>query len=790
MPLTAIIASTVGQEAPGEPGAEAVTRTVPPSEVSGVSVPASAPPETEDPVTTLHVQAFVERDDGRHPMPVVSLPIVSDVPGLAVVVEENGGDSVHLLTDLVDVYAALKGGHFTLGRRSIPDARRPADFQIGPPFGQDIDGSLRYDYRVEREDGALTLTLSADSLQHPGLRIDKYVRVRPGAREIEHWVTLTALGRATALRRGARRAKMAVPADAATGPAGSGTVLAGGRLSLGGYGNNINLNPSGAPAMIYTPVADAAQGTQIVACDAQLDLLTDAVVPQTPDRWPETWTAARRRAHGDLFAWFWKPDGVAKVKVSRGILSSLESVSRELSPGETFEVAHVWFGFGLASLTEIRQRWGQLVGGSAAGPLSWHELRGLPAPVRPVEARWLDAAPVEGGTTVARRIALDFALPVEPEGEPSLVVPPGWQAKLVDPPPSVSAGPDGSATLDAEFVVPAGATGTAATVRLVLKGEYELTFDLPLLVAATPGTAPVEIQERVLEGRPVISVDATPPGVATRNTAAIPSQAPSGEASQAPVSRLRFDVMADLGGNLIRLQDGAGRDFLHDTFPENAAYSFVDYYTGGAQPIALTPDSKLSYPAEAVVAKVVEEGPWRGVEVAWVVKQFEELRGQRLALTYLVAPGLDLIRVRSVHENPTARRVHVLRGLAVFIDPAMGGEGSAIVVPGVARPWVRHPATRMFVGPDSLTAPWIWLADGAPVGARSLGLLGTSAGRTMATCFAASEFVGAFLIVDHEAAPGTPEHPSRDVAEFAIVVNHPASEAETLLAALQAVAAG
>ena len=477
-------------------GVPEATVTVPfalaPGEVSGVAVPVSV--RAGAGATTAHVQAFVDRGGARIAMPEHALAVVEDA-ARAVLIEENGGDVLHLLTDLLDVRVELRGGDLSFGRRSLPDVRRPAYFQVGPPFGMNLDGSLRYSYCLDREGDAATLTLSADSLQMPGLRIDTAIRVRPGAREIEHWVTLTAIR--------------------------PGKTRAGGRLATGGYGTDLALNPQGEAARFILPVAGPSSegGRQdrptVVACDAQLKLLTDTVVPQSPDAWPESWTAVQGRARGDFAAWIWRREGVAKVKVSHGMMSTLESESRELAAGESMEVAHVWFGLGYASVAEVRQRWAQLVGRCT---LPWDEVRREPVP--PVAARWADEAFVVAGTTVRREIVLALPLRVELDGELSLAVPEGWAGRLLNEerdiarllPPADAPGGPVEIRLRAELTIPDAVLAPVANVHLALRGGLEMGFDLPLWVLPSGADAgSVTVEERLSDGRPVVTVTNTCP---------------------------------------------------------------------------------------------------------------------------------------------------------------------------------------------------------------------------------------------------------------------------------------
>ena len=125
-----------------------------------------------------------------------------------------------------------------------------------------------------------TLVLRATSRQFPDLQIAKYIRVCPGVREVEHWITLTNLR-----------------SDS--------PHTVGGRLSAGG-GGGISLNPFIERSRTFTPI----DGT-VIECDGILPLMSENMVPQEPEHWPETWTAAQSLNHADYVAWFWKPGGIS-----------------------------------------------------------------------------------------------------------------------------------------------------------------------------------------------------------------------------------------------------------------------------------------------------------------------------------------------------------------------------------------------------------------------------------------------------------------------------------------------
>ncbi len=721
--------------------------------------------------TTAHLTVTLDREGQSYAMPTTRLPIVSSVPDHALVVRQSSEHELHLLTDTLSVYANLKGGQVNVGRRDIPDIRRSATFEIGPPFGNSLDSNLTYTHRVERRGDATTLVLVADSLQFPGLRLERAYRVQPGSREVEHWITLTALS--------------------ATPPA------AGGRFSTGGGFGGLSFNPYGGTSEAYTPV-----GNRIIAGPAQLELLNDTVVPQSAAAWTETWTAQRSVLRGDLIAIIWDPAHVSKVRVYNGMLSQLELAPVQPAPGETVTIARVWLQLGTTSLMEVRRRWNQLVGKRELG---WDAInvdlaRGgstLPgALVRPVEARWDHPAPLIAGEERELTLVLDFAAPVQLAGKLQLDLPEGWQGAFhtaEGPAPTVPmplpkiGQPESASRIDLKVVVtpPAAYEACVGALMLRYRGEYELTWELPLLVSKH---APITVERRRLEDRPVIHVD---------NGA------------------LRFDVVADTGGQLIHLEDvplepaGQGApdrqppepfSFLEDVFPDSRPKFFVTDFVGGTQPLVFhTATQQIFHPPTPLTsAEPVAEGVWQGVQVSWTEQHDEHLRGQAFALTYLVAPGLPMVRLRVTRTSPSDRRFEWMGGFLVVLDQQAAETLGALTyaVPGTAalwpasHPWRRFPVPQGFMGPMDPRQPWAWAEMGAeeeesepgrPVSGRTLGFLGLGTGTATPVVFHIGDFAGAFLAGVQHSASGVQS------LEYALVVNRPREEATALQAALAGV---
>lgn len=692
-----------------------------PEQVSGIVVPVQVPDVPHSPVLTIHAAPVIDVDGAAQTMPTCHLPVVVDMPDLAVVVPVREGDQLALLTESVDVHVDLEGGRIEMGRRTLPDIRRRARFEAGPPFGMGPDSTLKFDYEVQREGGALTLILSAESRQFPGLRIRKFARVAAGAREIEHWIELTNLQ---------------------TGSA----QTVGGRLHVGG-GGGLSINPFGTVARSFTPIDG-----KVIECDGALPWLSENMLPQTPDHWPETWTALQTSANSDLIAWFWKPEGIKEISVGGGMLSDLESETRALKAGESFEVFHVWYAFGLSSLVDARHRWNQRVGHKV---LPNHELRYGVTTIKPVEARWVGDNLVAVGQKSTKQIEIGFVTPYPLAGALSLNLPLGWEGAFLTPDgpqptlPMPEPTPGAPARIEIELAAPADMADAAAAVQLHLSGEYEMSFDLPVLPVSK---RQVRVEQIELEGKPVWAVD---------NGA------------------LSFKVMADVSGALIRLTDAQGRTFLDDNFPKVVPRFFVDHHVGGLQPMVFHEQDELPFAElETVDAQAVEEGLWQGVQVAWTVTHQEKLRGQRFVLQYLTLPGSELVRLKLTHCNLTPRRIDWVGGffLNLLLQGAM--EDTVLQAPGGTQAWTRNRVPKPFISQASLVDPWAR----AYKGDQSLTLLapfGKNGAVVLADFF---QVMGGFLIGVQET-----DAQAQTSVEWAIAVNQPVEAIKTLLVALSSI---
>jgi GNAT superfamily N-acetyltransferase len=690
-----------------------------PSQLSGLIIPVTIPASGEDALHILQARTTLFTESGSADMPAFHFPLVSDHANLSAVAIENDARQIHLLTDQMDVQIELEGGNIHFGPRDLPGMRRPASFQAGPPFGMGPDSNLKFTYALNQNSFtpgcAATLVLSAESRQFPGLLIQKFLRVAPGQTEIEHWVTLTNKNNHREM------------------------VIAG-RMYTGGFGG-ISINAFGTPGRSFTPLDG-----RVIVSDAQLPLMNDNMLPQTPEHWLESWTAVESLAQGGLAALMWQPEGMAKIKVRSGMLSSLEAASCSLSPGETWTIFHLWYGFGFTSIEAIRQRWNLLIGKQKFTRQETIRLETFP----PIQARWQEGSTFLRGAQNFKTVVLDFVSNYPLAGELKLDLPDGWTGSFVpssgvstETIPMPEPTPGSSALIPLTIQIPAAASFSQATPRLHLSGEYEMDFTLPTLL--TSSTA-VNITPEIREGRPVMVVE---------NGA------------------LQFLVTADVGGCLIRLQDVHGHTYFHDNFPDIQPQFFLPYHIGGLQPLYFSNNAEQSFTElETVQAEAIREGQWQGVRAAWTSQHQAELLGQAFSIDYLTLPGSEIIRIRFSHHNRTPRKIEWVGGF--FANLAFDGSREEILIqaPGGSQVWKRNHVPKPFIGLANLRQPWTHFSRGA----QSLLLAGLPKSCSTVTGVDFNQVIGGIMA----AVDLTQPYSERSI-EFLMAINQPAVQAMEII---------
>lgn len=681
-----------------------------PQEVSGIAVPVFM--EEDLPLITVHATPFVKIQNHSCVMPSYCHAVVHDKKDLALVVGEMGGNEgkITVLTDCIAVQVEREKGRVKVGSRVLEVEGIPFDFEVGPPFGLSQDRSLLYDYEIQREGEYLTVVLTAKSIHVPGVQIRKYVRVAPGRHEAEFWATLTNLS--------------------------TQQLHVAGQLRTG-FEGDLSIDVFSAMRRVFTPLKG-----KIVESDPTLNLMSESLVPQEPEHWEESWTAAQSLNKADFSAWMWNPEHVEKIKVRAGSLSQLESVTRIIKPGEVFEPAHVWYTFSRSSLSDVRERWNQLVGKKEISPA---EQVGL-ATVPPVHVGLVGENVVERGKKLRKTLKVDFASLYPLPGVLRLDLPEGWEGcfisgekpteKMNMPEPV----PGSPSLLEIELSVPVGARASEL-VRVHFSGEFELDFDVPFIVR---GGKEVEIEE----DKTLVRVSN---GV------------------------LSFMVVKEVGGNLIRLEDECKRSFFSDNYPEIKPKSFITYNIGGIQPLIITREDSLFSELEKTHTEIVEEGSWRGVKAAWTVEKREAFRGQKYALTYLTLPDSHVIRIKLEHENPTTRRVRWAALLVADVELQGSLENTTITVPGGTNPWVRNRVAKLFVSLANLHEAWVRFSKGD----QSLTILAPEGSPGATVAIDVTEVILGVMMTQGVTEPG-----GKTAAEFALVLNQPEKKVGELRKAL------
>jgi len=358
---------------------------------------------------------------------------------------------------------------------------------------------------------------------------------------------------------------------------------------------------------------------------------------------------------------------------------------------------------------------------------------------------------VARGATARTTIQLSFATPFPLPGELRLDLPGGWQGAFVTPDgllpalPMPDPAPGAPAQIEVELGVPPDAT-SVAMARLHFSGAFELDFDLPLLTASAGAVA---VEAREIEGQPVLAVS---------NGA------------------LSFSVLDGLSGSLVRLLDAQGRSYLYDNLPEVKPWFFFENHVGGVQPLVAGRRLEVLFnELDPLRASAVEDGRWKGAEVAWTAYKDEYVRGQEYRLAYLTLPGSDVVRLRLRHHNPTPRRVEWFGMLMANLNLGGSAEGTILHAPGGRGTWVRNPAPKPFVSPGHVWQPWL----NACKGEQSLALLVPRGGLGAAQALNLIEFVVGIAYGALETGP----HGDKEV-EFALALNQPEAAIQALIAAL------
>lgn len=622
-------------------------------EITGFSIPITMPESVKNPVFALQAKSKIEINGTMFEMPEYNLPVIADVNNLVELVKSPKPDEVYLLTNHWAILAYLEGGTVYFNRRETEGRRQRTGFELGPPFGLNLDRTLKYEYDVQEEGDSKLLILKGNSRKVEGLQITKFIKVSPGVREVEQWIELTNIAE-------------------------NGTLAAGGRTSAG-TGGGISIFPRGNPSRMIIPV-----NNKFLECDPTLPILSESLVPREIGGWNETWTAAEIIDSSRYAVWFWKPDNVSKIDLNRGYLNYLESPQKMLEPKEKLKISHIWFGDSYSSIEDIRIRWNQLIGRTE---IPYLEKNFGIRTTKPIELHLVDSNISIKGKTVIKELEMRFSTVYPFPGELNLKLPQNWRGSFVTEEGIVEkiqipqAIPSQRFSFKVQLDIPENTEKSVEKIGLHFRGEFDLDFCFTLLLKTE---SKIQIEEQDIEGFKTLHVNN---------------------------SVLEFNLPKEIGGNLIRLKDSKNRDFLVDNFPSIQPFFFLEHFIGGIQPAIFHPDDDSPFgEPEETKAEIVREGDWEGIKAVWTAKKIEKLRGQEYSLSYLTLPGSGVIRVILENVNKGLRKV---RSIGSFITTvALNGDtaDNIITAPGGSTTWIRNRVPKPFQNFSQNKNPWVRLS--------------------------------------------------------------------------------
>ncbi len=422
-------------------------------EVGGVSLPITFLEEGD--VKYIELTPFIDKEDGAFPMKSYKHPVVDDRYGMAALVEKE--DEVYLVNDEVKVKVKLEGGEVLMSEmRRDHELDIELNHSVGPPFGESLDDTLRYEHGSVEDEEGLHLILKMESVHKPGVILRSHLRLQKHSSELESWLELENGG--------------GEPVEVAAKTRTRRWMLE---------------QAYHSKTKVYTPLGD-----QLIESDPVTHMLSSTLMPDDPDGWKETWTAYED-IEGAVSGFIWDNCNVKKISLAAGLLSELKSVSRGLKPGERYRCNRLWVSLKKPSLDSFRDTWNRLVGRKPIHPNE--RLHGKKRK-RHLSARLNDNI-LKAGEENERTISLDKVVDYPLTGECSISADGPLDVSILD-----RDGPE----MKIKVGVPADMESCVGKIYLRLSGEREFVFDLPVIVM---GGGHVRVRRDSLEGKDVIYVD-------------------------------------------------------------------------------------------------------------------------------------------------------------------------------------------------------------------------------------------------------------------------------------------
>jgi len=432
------------------------------------------------------------------------------------------------------------------------------------------------------------------------------------------------------------------------------------QLRVYGGGQGISLSPG----EVIVPIGD-----RIVRQPLLHGLFTHPSVPSSPDAFHEGWVAAKRRGvtKGQAFDF----ETLDEVHLGSDQMAYVQYPLSTIAPGESKSASRYWLKTNANSWKQIRQLWMEKVRRVSSTTFDDKKSR------KTTDMICITTEPCI--INEKRECEIQFRIEksiVAPLSADIFIEPPtGWSARFLNDRETKDASSNHLGKIDLEknqeFVVQLSPTDEVSEKFGIHRGSIILqaatTYRKDFFIVQF-GKSDIQVQVKEVEDEGVSSYE-------VKN------------------GLIDFRLSHKYGGCIYSLRNKRGTQLLFSTFPEGGPKpgAFFDNYHGGIQPI--TWDSELGEELsnaetnkEHMTARILEAGPWRGVEFGWVGKIQKPLHGVQFTLQYLTAPSSRLIAARWIVKNITNAPVRLRP--TFLVDPAFDGEVSSI---NVRTHWEGHP---------------------------------------------------------------------------------------------------
>ncbi|MFW9954251.1 MAG: hypothetical protein ACFFD3_06835, partial [Candidatus Thorarchaeota archaeon] len=383
--------------------------------------------------------------------------------------------------------------------------------------------------------------------------------------------------------------------------------------------------------------------------------------PSNPNDFEEGWIALE----GNLTVkgQVWDNNTVEEIRIGNNQLLSLSYPSVSILPGERRLMSQVWLMMNASNWREVRQLWLSRVGKRFATEFENETLTAHPSidfDIKPA----IIASAKDVAIEVRARKGIVAPVPIDVE-----VLPPsGWSASL-----STSASPSEKREHSAKIKQHPVQDGEKFWIGLspgkVVSDGFGIHTGSMKLRINTDMTVPIDIIQ-LGDKENQVRVDE------------IEDQGLKGYSVDNGL--IQFRVSPEYGGVLYSLKNKHGTEFLMSTFPtaEQKPGSFLNNYYGGIQPVVWDESMDEVFTnaitnKEKMDGKIVEIGPWKGIEISWTGKKQLSTRGAKLKLQYLTAAGSPLLVARWIIQNKSEAPLEAVPTL--LVDAALNGTVPEVV---------------------------------------------------------------------------------------------------------------